>query len=227
MYYVSLTQLKEHEMITQNPITGRSRGRLANVYARTLYGKNVLQSCPPPTKGHQHPNQVKACTAFGYVSKLSNQISASVLNYLYYLQPQGRSRRQQWCKDLAKGMTKNGTEFAFDPSMIETLGGNAKVTETPVILTPEANQIQFSVDQLSVIGNVDTTLIPCVLMICPSEQICIDLLSFTTIDAGTITINPLSSTVIGKQCWFYFLWQINVGTQLTTIMSYGSYRKYI
>lgn len=214
-------------MITQNPITGRSKGRLAGIYARTLYGKNILQSCPPPTKGKQHANQVKACTAFGFVSRLSNQVSQSLLTYLYYMAPAGRSRRGQWCKDLATGMTKNGSNFEFDPSMIEILGGNQKTTADPVILTPQQNSVVFTKSEISTEGNADTSLVPCVIMICPSECICIDMLPWTTIDATTITINPLSSTIIGKECWFFFLWQTNVGTQATPIMSYGSYRKNI
>lgn len=225
--YVSLTQLKSKEMITQNPIVGRSKGRLAGVYGRTLYGKNIIQSCPPPTKGKQHPNQIKACTAFGYVSRLSNQISPSLLNNLYYLRPDGRSRRGQWCKDLATGMVKNGSDFDFDPSMIEILGGNPKVADSPLILTPTTTELEISLSDLSVVGNADTSQAPCIIMICQTAQICIDLLPFTRLNEQTLIISPLSTTVVGKQCWFFPLWLTNVGTQATPIMQYGRYDKNI
>ena len=212
-------------MITQNPIIGRARKKLSGVYARTLYGKNILQSCPPPHNGKKTVNQAAAWTAFGFLSKLSNQLPPSVLNYIYYASPIGRSRRGQWCKDLATGMQKSSQSWIFDPSLIEILGGNPKVAETAFTLIPTTTRIEINVSSLSTVGNADTTQIPCLILICPSKNICIDLLSYTTLNEGVLTIEPLSSTVIDQECFIFPLWKVNVGTQANPIWAFGSYQR--
>lgn len=212
-------------MITQNPIIGRAKNKLAGVYARTLYGKNVLQSCPPPTKGHQTANQQAVCSAFGRVSRLANQLSASMLNQIYYSAPQGRSRRAQWCKDLAKGMTKVDTDWIFNPSLIETLGGNPKVSTEPFIVTPTQTSLEISSDALSATTIADKSKVPCLVLICIEANVCISLVPYTSINDGTITLSNLSSTLVGKECYIFSLWQTNVGTTTTPIYAYGSYGK--
>lgn len=213
-------------MITQNPIIGRAHNKLGNVFARTLYGKNVLQSCPPPTKGHQTSGQIAVCTAFGMLSMLSNQVPASLLNFIYYTAPNGRSRRAQWCKDLGKGMVKTDEEWTFDPLLIETLGGNPKVSEEAFILVPTSTQFEISVSSLSAVGNAATSQIPCLILICPSKNICIDLLSYTTLENGMLNVSPISTTLLNEECFIFPLWRVNVGTQANPIWAYGSYQRY-
>lgn len=222
---MTVTPLKNINMITQNPIIGRAKNKLAGVYARTLYGKNVLQSCPPPTKGHQTPSQQAVCKAFGRVSQLANQLSASMLNQIYYSAPQGRSRRAQWCKDLAKGMTKVDADWVFNPNLIETLGGNPKVSTEPFIIIPTQTSLEINSDALSATSIADLSKVPCLILICIEANICISLVSYTTINDGTITLSNLSTTLVGKECYIFPLWQTNIGTQATPIYAYGSYEK--
>ena len=212
-------------MITQNPIIGRASKRIGGIYARTLYGKNILQSCPPPTKGHQTQGQKAVCNAFGLLSRLSNQVSASLLNNIYYAAPVGRSRRAQWCKDLGPGMVKTQQGWIFDPSLIETLGGNPKVTETAFSLILASTHLEISVSSLSAVGNADTSQIPCLILVCPSKNICIDLIPFTTLSEGTLNVEPISSTLLNEECFIFPLWQVNIGTQANPIWVYGSFHK--
>ena len=214
-------------MITQNPIIGRSKNKLGNVYARTLWGKNILQTCPPPTKGHQTTTQIKVCNAFGRVANMASQVSPSLLNQIYYAAPQGRSRRSQWVKDLSTGRIKINEEWVLDPSMIEILGGNNKVSEEPYILTPASTSIEINSEALSSTTSADLTKTPCIILICVEANICISLLPFTTLEENTIYLNPLSTTLIGKECYLFPLWQTNVGTQSKPIWTYGRYEKNI
>ena len=212
-------------MITQNPIIGRARKRIGGIYARTLYGKNVLQSCPPPTKGHQTKGQVAVCNAFGLLSKMSNQVTASLLNFIYYAAPVGRSRRAQWCKDLGTGMVKDSQEWVFDPSLIEILGGNPKVAETAFSLVPTSTRFEISVSSLSAVGNADINQVPCLILVCPSKNICIDLLPYTSLSDGTLTVEPNSTTLLNEECLIFPLWRVNMGTQANPIWVYGSFQK--
>lgn len=212
-------------MITQNSIIGRARKKLGGIYSRTLYGKNVIQTCPPPTKGKQTKNQLESCDAFARLSKLSNQLPASLLNYIYYSAPIGRSRRAQWCKDLSGGMQKHIDVWTFDPTMIEILGGNPKVTETAYSLIPTSSRFEISVSSLSAVGNADTNQVPCLILMCPSKNICIDLLPYTTLNEGTLTVEPISSTLLNEVCFIFPLWRVNVGTLTTPIWAFGSFQK--
>lgn len=212
-------------MITQNPIIGRARKKLAGVYARTLYGKNILQSCPPPHNGKKTENQAAAWNSFGQLSKMSNQLSASLLNSIYYAAPIGRSRRGQWCKDLATGMQKSAQGWIFDPAMIEILGGNPKVAETAFSLIPTLTRFEINVSSLSAVGNAVTTEIPCLILICPTKNICIDLLPYTTLNDGVLTVEPISTTLLNEECFIFPLWRVNVGTQANPIWAFGSYQK--
>lgn len=212
-------------MITQNPIIGRARKRIGGIYARTLYGKNVLQSCPPPTKGHQTQGQVAVCNAFGLLSKMSNQVTASLLNFIYYAAPVGRSRRAQWCKDLGTGMTRDSQGWIFDPSLIEILGGNPKVAETAFSLVPTSTRFEISVSSLSAVGNADVSQVPCLILVCPAKNICIDLLPYTTLSDRTLTVEPISTTLLNEVCFIFPLWRVNMGTQANPIWVYGSYQK--
>ena len=211
-------------MITQNPIIGRAKQKLGAVYARTLYGKNVLQTCPPSRKGHQTPNEIAACNAFGKLSQLSNQVPMSLLNYIYYEAPQGRSRRGEWCKQLGKGLKKTQNGWSYDPSQITALGSNHKVSEEAYSLIVTSNQLEIPISTLSMVGSAIPTEIPCLILICPSENICISLLDYTQIVNETLVITPLSTTILNKECWIFPLWAVNEGTQKNPALVYGSFQ---
>lgn len=212
-------------MITQNPIIGRARKKLAGVYSRTQYGKNILQSCPPPTKGKQTASQVAICNNFGALSLMANQLSASLLNSIYYAAPNGRSRRAQWTRDLSTGRVKIHGIWTFDPALIQTLGYNAKVSETPFIFTPASSQFSLSVSQLSAVSPAILDEVPLLILICVDLNICKSLLDYTTLTEDTLTLENLSASLIGHECYIFPLWKVNVGTTRTPIYAYGSFQK--
>lgn len=212
-------------MITQNPIIGRARKKLSGVYARTLYGKNVIQTCPMPSKGKQSLSQVAASNAFGKLSQLSNQVSASLLTSIFYAAPTGRSRRAEWCSQLSKGLIKNQNSWDFDPSLIIELGSNHKVSENFYNLKVTSTQISIPLAQLSAVGNAITTVIPCLILIEPADNICISLLDYTQIEGANLVVSNISATLIDRDVWIFPLWQVNEGTAKNPILCYGSYQK--
>ena len=212
-------------MIVQNPIIGRARKKLAGVYARTLYGKNIIQTCPPSTKGRQAPSQVASTTAFGRLSQLSNQVSSSLLNFIYYSAPVGRSRRAEWCKQLAKGLSKTPSGWQFDPSQITNLGSNHVVSQEALIIDVLSTQVSFPLSMLSMVGSAIPNEKPCIILLCPSEYICISLLDYTQIEDDTVTLTNLSSTLVGTRCWLFPLWAVNEGTAKNPSIAYGSFEK--
>lgn len=212
-------------MITQNPIIGRARKKLGGVYARTLYGKNVVQSCPPPKAGKLMPSQIASCNLFGYFSRLSNQVPASLLNNIFYQAPIGRSRRAEWMRQLtvAREKTENGWEVNL--SMITALGSNAAVTTEPIIIVPTSSQLRISLENVNHLDRAITDEPPCLILICKDTQQCIDLLSYTTLDDTDIVLSNLSPTYQGHECYIYCLWKTNIGTNQNPILVYGSYQK--
>lgn len=210
-------------MITQNPIIGQAKKKLSGIYARTLYGKNVIQSCPPPTKGKQKPSQIASSTMFGQLSRLSKQVEASLLNYIYYSTPVGRSRRAEWCRQLAAGMRKEGAEWIFDPSLIQRLGGNPIVTAEPLIYTPTATSFRISKTDFSAINNAQLDKTPCLILICVDTKQCISLLPWTSIDEENVILTNVSTTFQNHSCYIFPLWQVNVGSLNNPIYTYGSY----
>lgn len=212
-------------MITQNPITGKSRKKLGALYARTLYGKNVIQQCPPSRKGKQTKAEQEASRGFGFVSLLSAQLSASILNQIYYAPPTGRNRRQQWCKDLMTGRYKEDDQWNYNPALIRKLGGNPKVSESAISLTPASTEVIIPLSSFSAVNNAITTEPPCIILICVEACICISLLEYTSIVENNIILQNLSTTLVGKQCWLFPLWQTNIGTQQNPIICYGRFEK--
>ena len=212
-------------MITQNPITGKARKKLGALYARTLYGKNVIQQCPQSRKGKQTAAEMEASHGFGFVSLLSAQISASILNQIYYAPPTGRNRRQQWCKDLMTGRFKVEDKWDYNPNLIRKLGGNPKVSESAISLTPDSTQVVIPLSSFSAVNNAITTEPPCIILICVDACICISLLDYTTLEGTNIFLRNLSTTLINKECWLFPLWQTNIGTQQNPIICYGRFEK--
>lgn len=212
-------------MITQNTIIGHAKKKLGGLYARTLYGKNIIQSCPPPNKEKLAPSQKAAQSAFGRVSLLSNQVPASLLNQIYYSAPIGRSRRQQWNKNLMKGLSKIDGSWTFQPNLIEILGSNPKVSEEAYNLILPSTQVEIPISDLSAVNNAITTETPCIILISPEPNICISLLPYTSIVSDNIVLQNLSTTLVEKNCWLFPLWKVNIGTQQTPIYTYGRYEK--
>lgn len=212
-------------MITQNPITGRAKKKMAGIYARTLYGKNVIQTCPPSTKGKQAPTQMAASSMFANLSQMSNQVSSSLLNQIFYYAPSGRSRRAEWCHQLAKGFTKEASSWSFDPSLLVSLGSNPKACETPYVCVLAQNSLRVPISELSASSSALLTELPCVIAIAPSVNQCISLIPYTTFDDDALVFQNLSPTLIGAQLYLYPLWKVNVRTAVNPLYMYGSFVK--
>lgn len=210
-------------MITQNPIIGSAKRKIGHVYARSMYGKNILQTCPPLTKGRQTANQINTGKAFGKLSLLSNQVSASLLNSIYYNAPANHSRRAEWLHQLAAGYFKEQNEWQYDPTRITALGSNKVVTKEIFPMTPPASYFSMEKSFFNKTTNAVDSRVPCVILICPETNQCISLLPWTTLDGDYIVFDNLSPTFIGKQCYLFPLWQCNVGTLLNPIYAYGSF----
>lgn len=213
-------------MITQNPIIGKSRKRLGNVYARTLYGKNVLQTCPPPRKGKETESMKKAMNIFALVSQMSNEVSASFLNQIYYQPPVGRNRRQQFHKDLAKGQVKRDEQWSFDTSLIERIGNNPVVTTVEKTLTLVSNQLILPMNELSYTSLAITEESPCIMVICPEKKYCNEILNGVSINNDNLTIERFPDILLQKEITLFTLWKTNIGTEANPIITYGGFRKY-
>ena len=212
-------------MITQNPIVGKARKKLSGIYSRNLFGMNILQSCPPSKKGKLQPSQVKTATLFGFMSKMSNQVPASLLNSLFYQAPIGRSRRAEWMQQLMKGTVKDGNDWIFSPALLPRLGGNAAVTEEPMSIVPTQNHLRFHVDDFSHLSRADVTKQPCLILICADSGQCISLQPWLSMEGEEIVLSNLSPTFLNHECLLYCLWQYNAGTQQTPIYTFGAYVK--
>lgn len=221
----SSLNLNTISMITQNPIIGRARKKLGGVYARTLYGKNVVQSCPPPKADKLMHSQIASCNLFAYFSRLSNQVPASLLNNIFYQAPIGRSRRAEWMRQLTVAREKTENGWQVNLSLITALGSNAAVTTEPIIIVPTSSQLRINFDEVSHLDRAIMDQKPCLILICKDTEQCIDLLSYTSLENNEIVLNNLSPTYRGHECYIYFLWQTNIGTSQNPILVYGSYQK--
>lgn len=212
-------------MITQNPIIGRARKKCAGIYARTLWGKNILQSCPPSTKGKQTATQIETNKLFSKISRLGYQVSPSLLNQLFYEAPIGRSRRAEWIHQIAAGRQKQNDQWIFIPEQITRLGSNLTTCQEPYIITPEQKTLTIPVDELSKTDIALTDEKPCMLLLCQETNMLISLLDYETLTNNTITLTNLSPTILGQECIIYTLWKYNAGTQANPFKIYGRYEK--
>ena len=212
-------------MITQNPITGRSRKKLSGVYARTLYGKNVIQSCPsrsskPPTAALRENRSL-----FGLVTAMANQIPQGLLNSIYYSAPTGRSRRHVLAHQLFTGVTREDGVRSFSTGGLQELGTNTLVLLEPVILTP--SDVTFNIDvadlDLTVAAHADR--VPLIIAVSYTLCVCASLKSYTSLSNGVITVTPIPSTWVGQQLFLYPLFDVNVGTSNNPIYAPGSFNR--
>lgn len=214
-------------MITQNPITGKARRRLGNIYARTLYGKNVIQTCPPSRKGKETEALRKVNTLFKSISSMANQLSASLLNQIYYTPPTSRNRRQQFCKDLAMGRYYEDNEWKYNPSLIERLGNNPTVSTAPLQIEVLSNRVEINSSELSSTEIALVNEMPLLILIEFRTATCLSCFPYTQIENTNIILQNLPAKLIGKSVTIFPLWKTNIGTQANPIVTWGSYRKYI
>ena len=212
-------------MITQNPIIGRSRKKLAGVYARTLWGMNIIQSLPspsskPPTKALRDNR-----SAFAVVQQMANMVPPSLLPSLYYDKPVGRSRRHLISSDINTGVVHVDKEVSFDLTAFTRLGTNPIVTSNTVIHTATDKNFTMPKAMFDATDIADTTRQPCLFALSYEAAVCVPLLDYATLDGDNIVFQNVSDTFVGLSAAYVCLWQVNVGTEQYPVWVYGSYRR--
>lgn len=212
-------------MITQNPIIGRSRKKIGNVYARTLYGMNIIQSCPKPSTKPMSPKRLACQTAFRFVSKMANQLPQKLLNDLFYAAPIGKSRRNALTSQLMQAIVRDGTEISYNPNLIAALGGNPIALRTPVEHVVSERTFTISVDDLQVTPVAQISMLPCVIALSYDLRVAYNLLPLTAIENNIITIGPVPSSWLGNSFFLFPLFPVNVGSKANPIFTFGRFDK--
>lgn len=210
-------------MITQNPITGRSRKKLAGVYARTLWGMNVIQSCPGPSTTQPTKALRDSRSAFGRIMRMANMIPAWLLSNIYYVAPVGRSRRHVLSSQLFAGVTRNDFDITFNLEGITKLGTNPVTSTASLLYTVPAKSFAIPLRQFTATSLADQTLLPCVFAISYDLNLCVSWLPYTSLVDDNLQFDNISDTFLDRTVLLVALWQTNVGTAQHPIMVYGSF----
>lgn len=210
-------------MITQNPIVGRSRKKLAGVYARTLWGMNIIQSLPAPSKVPVSPALRSSRDAFGVVARMSSQVPAQLLPSMFYTAPTGRSRRAVLTSQLMKGVIRNSSGIVLDETGITKLGTNPITSIHPLRWYDPGSSFRIPISSFGATDLADTSRVPLIFAISFDLKLCDSWLYCTSIDGNDLVFNNISETFIDKFVWLFCLWQVNIGTPTTPIWVYGSY----
>ena len=222
-----MSYLIHEEMITQNPIVGRSRKKLAGVYARTYCGKNIIQSLPSPSSVPPTRALINSRAAFATVRQLAAMFPASLLTQIYYSQPQGRTRRSEFMSQLFHGVVRTNGEIVYNEMEILQIGSNPLVTTTCLPVTVPDKHFSLSLASFQATEVADTSRIPLVIALDYPKRICQSWLPYTQIQGNNLAFNNISDTLVGEVVFLICLWQTNVGTQQIPIWVYGRYEKAI
>lgn len=211
-------------MITQNPLTGRSRKKLAGVYARTLWGQNVIQSCPGPS--HTPPSQAlkDSRAAFARVMQMANMVPASLLFSFYYTAPIGRSRRHVLASQLYAGIQRVDKIISYQPHNIQQLGTNPVSSTDKLQFTVPGKSFQLPKSSFPSTNIAFTDRVPCIFAVSFGLRLCVPLVDYTQIDGDNLIFSNISDSFIGHDVLLICLWQINIGTSATPIWVYGRYQ---
>lgn len=209
-------------MITQNPITGRAKKKLGNVYARTLYGKNVIQSCPSPSKIPPTKALMDSRDVFRLVTRMANMLDASLLNNIYYSAPEGRSRRSLLIKQLFAGIYRFNKQIYYNLAAINPIGTNKVATTAGILYTIESKSFTIPISSFPSKPTADTTKVPCVLAISYELGLCVSFYNYITISGNDLVFDNISDTFLGHEVLLVALWQVNIGTLVNPIWVFGS-----
>lgn len=212
-------------MITQNPIVGRARKKLSGVYARTLYGKNIIQSCPAPRTSPPSQAELESRMAFRLVSSMANMVQPSLLLNIYYAAPVGRSRRACLVSQLHKGVVRTNKVVSFDLDAVSELGGNVVTCNEGLIYTPAAKAFEIAVEDLNATPIADTSRVPCVMAVSYEKGVCVSLFDYTTLNEGVLSFENVSDTLVGSEILLLPLWQTNIGTAQNPIRVFGGFKR--
>ena len=210
-------------MITQNPIVGRSRKKLAGVYARTLWGKNIIQSCPTPSSTPPTQALQDSRSAFGLIMQMANMIPTPLLYNLYYAAPVGRSRRHVLSSQLFNGVQRSNKIITYDFAGIKRIGTNPIVTNQGLLYTASHKNFEIPIDTFPAINAADTSRVPCVLAISYDLGLCVSWFGYTSIEGDDLIFRNISDTFMDSEVLLLALWQVNIGTIQNPIWVFGSF----
>lgn len=211
-------------MITQNPLTGRSRKKLAGVYARTLWHKNVIQSCPKPSSTPPTQALKDSRAAFALVMQMANMVPCPLLSYIFYTAPIGRSRRHVLSSQLYGGVLRNDKQISFDVNAIKQFGTNPVSSVAGLVYTIPDKSFSIPKSSFSATQIADTSRVPCIFAISYDLGVCVPFYDYTTIDGDDLIFSNISDTFLDKSVLLLPLWQINIGSASNPVWVLGRFQ---
>lgn len=212
-------------MITQNPIVGRSRKKLAGVYARTYCGKNIIQSLPKPTTVPPTQALLDSRAAFATVRQMAAMFPASLLPQIYYAAPFGKTRRSVFMSQLFQGVVRENKKITYNELEIHDLGSNPVVTHSNIVITVPSKDFTLPLSTFNATEVADTSRVPLVIALQYTLRICQSWLPYTQIEGNNLVFKNISDTLVDEVVSLICLWQTNMGSNQIPVWTFGKFEK--
>ena len=212
-------------MITQNSLIGHAKQKLGNVYARTMYGKNILQSCPVYSSTIATDNQKNVRSLFKAVSNMANVLTPSQLNQIYYYSPTGCNRRMLHNKQLQTMLQGKGTERAYDCDNLQKIGTNSVVTNKLYEIAVSTNEITIPISTIQHSESAILDQKPIAIAIDVETPLLYEFSNKISIENGNLIISELGEQYQNRTYKIAFLWKINIGTAQNPIIVNGAFEQ--
>lgn len=213
-------------MITQNPIVGRSRKKLAGVYARTYCSKNIIQSLPKPTTIPPTQALRDSRAAFAVVRQMSAMFPASLLPQIYYNAPVGKTRRSVFMSQLFQGVVRDNMQISFNELAIQEIGSNPVVTSSMIPITVPSKDFSLPLSTFSATEVADTSRVPLIIALHYPMKICQSWLPYTQIEGNNLVFRNISDTLVNEVVFLVCLWQTNMGSSSIPVWTFGRFEKF-
>lgn len=130
--------------IVQNPIVGRSSGKLANVIFSKSYNKNVLRSKPIEVRDKKSTTQLTQRAKFTAVqTTIASLLSLVRLGYKGYQQDMS-AYAYAMKKNLPEAIAGSYPNFTIDPAKLELSDGNLQQFNTLALEDASADNAAFT-----------------------------------------------------------------------------------
>lgn len=212
-------------MITQNSLIGHAKNKLGGVYARTLYGKNIIQSCPVYSSTKATDKQKNVRSLFKAVSNMANVLTASQLNQIYYYSPSGCNRRMMHNKQLQTILQGQGTERSYNCDNLMKIGTNSVVTNELFELEVSTNEITIPISTIQHSESAILDQNPIAIAFDVETPILYDFSNKISIGNGNLIISELGEQYQNRTFKIAFLWKINIGTAQNPIIVNGAFEQ--